>query len=126
MKLCIDPGHGYANRRGGVYDSGATVGNFTEADIVLNVALAGRWIAREYGIPVFLTRDDDSDSTPVGSRDDKAEQAGCTHFVSLHCNEASGNATGTETYYSDGGDRAWASTVQACALTAWDLRDRKI
>lgn len=124
MKLCIDAGHGYANRRPGLYDPGATVGNFTEADIVLQVALSGRWIAKEYGIATFLTRDDDSDPTPVGSRDDKAEAADCTHFLALHCNAATGAATGTETYYRDGRDKAWASTVQNHALAAWDLRDR--
>jgi N-acetylmuramoyl-L-alanine amidase len=125
MKLCIDAGHGYANRRPGLYDPGATVGNFSEADVVLDVALTGRWIAKtEFGIETWLTRDDDRDPTPVGSRDDRAEQAGCTHLLSLHCNAANGVASGTETYYRDGADKSFAQKVQAAAITAWDLKSR--
>jgi N-acetylmuramoyl-L-alanine amidase len=124
VKLCIDPGHGNKNRGNG-YDPGATVGHFAEADIVLHVALTGQWIAKtEYGISTFLTRDDDSDPTPVGSRDDKAEAAGCTHFLSLHCNAATGDATGTETFYRDARDKAFAQQVQASAVAAWGLKSR--
>ena len=125
MKLCIDPGHGASNRKAGVYDPGATLGNFTEADIVLQVALTGQWLAKtEFGIPTFLTRDDDSDPDPVGTRDDRAEAAGCTHFLALHCNAASGSASGTETFYRDGADKSFAAQVQRAALGAWELKDR--
>ncbi|MGC4043505.1 MAG: N-acetylmuramoyl-L-alanine amidase [Armatimonas sp.] len=124
MKLCIDPGHGNSNRKSGVYDPGAEYGKDTEAAIVLEWALTGKWIAKERGIPVFLTRDDDSDPTPVSTRDDRAEQAGCTHFLSLHCNAASGSAHGTETYYRDSQDKAFAQKIQQAALKALELRDR--
>lgn len=125
MKLCIDPGHGMSNRRQGVYDSGATSGVFTEADIVLQIALSGKWIGKtEFGLNIFMTRDDDSDSNPVSLRDDKAELADCTHFISLHCNAASGNATGTETFYRDSRDKVLARIVQDSALSAWNLKDR--
>lgn len=124
MKLCIDAGHGHSNRRSGLYDPGAVHGSDSEAAIVLQWALTGRWVAKERGISVYLTRDDDSDPTPVGSRDDKAEAADCTHFLSLHCNAATGTATGTETYYRDSRDKAFAELVQTAALKALDLRDR--
>ena len=124
MKLCIDAGHGKDNRKPGVYDPGATAGGVAEADVALTIALTGQWLCRQRGIPVYLTRDDDSDSTPVGSRDDKAEAAGCTHFVSIHLNCADGTASGTETYYRDSADKAWAQKVQAAALAAWGLKDR--
>ena len=124
MKLCIDPGHGYANRRAGVYDSGAVAAGVAEADIVLQIALTGKWLCSQRGIECWLTRDDDRDPTPVGSRDDRAEQAGCTHFLSLHMNAATGTATGTETFYRDSADKAWARKIQSSALAAWGLRDR--
>lgn len=124
MKLCVDPGHGFANRRPGVYDSGAVGGGVEEADIVLQWALSGKWILGNIAIPVWLTRDDDSDPTPVGTRDDRAEQAGCGRFLSLHCNSAGSSATGTETFYRDAADKAWAQTVQNAALHALGLRDR--
>lgn len=123
--ICIDPGHGNSNRKAGVFDPGAVSGSATEADIVLQWALSGRWIlTREFGIDVYLTRDDDSDPTPVGSRDDKAEHAGCSHFLSLHCNAATPQATGTETYYRDGTDKTFAAKVQAAAVSALGLRNR--
>ena len=46
-KLCIDPGHGLGNVRGNVYDPGAISAGVSEADIVLQYALAIRWRAKE-------------------------------------------------------------------------------
>lgn len=123
-KLCIDPGHGFSNRRQGVYDPGAEAAGFNEADIVLQWGLSGKWILGQLGIPIWLTREDDRTSDPVGTRDDRAEQAGCTHFLSLHLNDASPSASGTETYYRDAADRAWALKVHGAALHALGLKDR--
>lgn len=125
MKLAIDPGHGNSNRKAGVYDPGAVANGQSEADIVLAWALSGRWIlTREFGIEVYLTRDDDSDPTPVGSRDDKAEAAGCTNLLSLHCNAFNGKASGTETYYRDMADKGFAGTVQTLAVASLSLPNR--
>lgn len=124
FKLAIDPGHGWQNRRPGVYDPGACSSGICEADIVLQWGLSGKWILSQLGIAVWLTREDDRSSDPVSTRDDRAEQAGCTKFLSLHCNSASPSATGTETFYRDSADKAWAAKVQAAAMNALDLRDR--
>lgn len=124
IKLCIDPGHGNGNRSLGKYDPGAVAAGLTEADIVLQWALTGKWMCQQAGIDVFLTRDDDKDLTPVGVRDDKAEIVGCTHFLSLHCN--AGGGTGVETFYRDQADRAWAEKVQSCILQASGGKNRGI
>lgn len=127
MKLCIDPGHGFANRRPGVYDPGAMSFGHAEADIALQWALTGKWVLTRGGIAVWLTRDDDSDPDPVGTRDDRAEAAGCTHFLSLHCNAAdTGLIHGTETFYRDEADRKWAKFVQNAALAALGGHDRGV
>lgn len=126
MKLCIDPGHGNANRQANRYDPGAVSNGFTEADIVLTWALTGKWLAPQFGIEVFLTRDDDSDPTPVGTRDDKAEAAGCDYLLSLHCNAHNGTARGTETFYRDERDKAFGRIVQVAAVAAMGSRDRGI
>jgi N-acetylmuramoyl-L-alanine amidase len=123
MKLCIDPGHGFGNI-GNRYDPGAVAAGVTEADIVLAWALTIKHVFRQAGVEVFLTRDDASDVTPVGSRDDKANAAGCTHFLSLHCNAGPILATGTETLYRD--DTDWALKVQTVALETLKLRNRGI
>jgi N-acetylmuramoyl-L-alanine amidase len=65
IKLCIDPGHGMGNIVSGRFDPGASGGGLTEADIVLQWALTGKWVADQLGIAVFLTRDDDRDEDPV-------------------------------------------------------------
>lgn len=124
MRIAIDPGHGFANRRPGLYDPGACAGNVCEADIVLAWALSGKWILNQYGIATWLTRDDDSDPTPVSTRDDRAEQAGCNRLLSLHCNSAGSAASGTETYFRDAADRSWANLCQNAALSALGLRNR--
>jgi N-acetylmuramoyl-L-alanine amidase len=120
--LWIDAGHGAGNVGSG-YDPGAIGNGHTEADVVLSIALAGRWILNnEFGIPVWLTRDDDSDYSPVATRDNRALQAGCTVGISIHMNAGPAKATGTETFYRH--YPKWATDVQQAALKAWGLRDR--
>jgi N-acetylmuramoyl-L-alanine amidase len=126
VKLCIDPGHGFANLRPGVYDEGASSGAYVEADIVLAWALTLKFVCEQASISVFLTRDDDRDATPVGGRDDRAELAGCTHFISLHCNEANGKASGCETFYRDSADKRLAAMAQAAILAATGGKNRGI
>lgn len=126
MKIWIDAGHGADNVIAGKYDPGAVGNGHTEADTVLTVALSGRWILEmEFGIETWLTRDDDRDSSYVGSRAAHAMQAGCTHGIALHMNaSASAKATGTEAFYRDAADAVWAKEARAAALTAFELRDR--
>lgn len=124
MKLCIDPGHGMGNRKPGSYDPGAQSAGVSEADVALQIALTGKWLCKQRGIACYLTRETDQDSDPVGQRDDKAEAQGCTHLLSIHLNCADGRASGTETFYRDSADKAWARKVQDAALPAWGLSDR--
>lgn len=125
MKLCIDPGHGMANKSAGVYDPGAVAGGFNEADIVLQWALTGKWVLQQAGLECWLTRDDDSDQAPLADRVHQARQAGCNLYIALHCNAAvDPGATGTETYYRDDIDKQLAAVVQGAALEALYLRDR--
>lgn len=125
MKLCIDPGHGMGNRNPGGYDPGAVSSGVAEADIVLAWALTIKHVFAQAGIEIFLTRDDASDITPVGKRDDRAKAAGCTHFLSLHCNAASSMyASGTETFHRN--DVTWAYAIQNAALATLGLKDRGV
>ena len=124
IKLCIDPGHGMSNRKSGVYDPGACSGPFSEADIVLQWGLTLKYLCDQAGIPAFMTRTNDKDSDPVGSRDDRAEAQDCTHFISLHCNAGESRATGTETYYRDAADKNFASVVQKATMETLGLKDR--
>jgi|GEM_PF-2010119 len=133
IKLCIDPGHGMGNITS-KYDPGAVGGGVAEADVALQWALALKHVGiTEFGVKpeqIVLTRDDASDVTPVGRRDDVALQNGCTHLLSIHCNAASPLASGTETLYSEdkGKERsiAFAKLVQKCAVMAVGGKDRGI
>lgn len=122
LKIAIDPGHGNSNRKSGKYDPGAVGGGLEEADIALTWALTLKACCVEAGVPFFLTRDDDRDPTPVGQRDDQAERANCTHFISLHCN--AGGGTGTETFFRDARDSVLAAIVNACAISALGTKNR--
>lgn len=115
-----------SNAREGRYDPGASAGGVTEADIALQFALTLKWRLAEAGIPFWLTRDDDRDHTPVGSRDDRARENGCTHFLSLHMNAGSPLANGTETFYRDVADSRFAQVIHPAAVIALGLRDRGI
>ena len=125
MKLCIDPGHGFSNARPGRYDSGACSSGICEADIVLSWALTLKWVCSQRKIATFLTRDDDRDADPVGSRDDRAEVAGCTHFLSLHCNSTDDSRVrGVEAFYRSHQDRDWAEKALFAAVQAMESTNR--
>ena len=127
MKLGIDPGHGMGSRRPGVYDPGAVSGGAQEASIVLAWGLELRDACQRAGIATFTTRDDRTDPTPLGTRDNRANAAGCTHFLSLH-NNGSVNplARGVETFYRDGPDLAWAKIVHAVTVARMGTKDRGV
>jgi N-acetylmuramoyl-L-alanine amidase len=129
MKVCIDPGHGMSNRSSGVYDPGAThvegPARHEEASIALKYGLTLKDAFRAKGVPVFMTRDDATDPTPVGARAGRAEAAGCEAFISLHLNDFDDDAAnGTETLYRDDGDKALAAKIQAQLIAITGLRDR--
>lgn len=124
IKLALDAGHGMGNRKGGAFDPGAVAASFREADIALRWAVAGEFLLEPKGFDVFLTRDDNTDNSPVGSRDDKAMQAGCDRFISIHCNAANGSATGVEAFYRDSADKAFAQIVLDCLVEATGLKSR--
>lgn len=125
MKLGIDPGHGMGNRKPGVYDPGAGAGGHTEAEIVLAWGLALRDACTRAGIPVWMTRDDRTDVTPLGTRDNRAAASGCTRFISLHNNGSLlPVARGVETFYRDAGDKAWAWSVHRATVLHVASKDR--
>jgi N-acetylmuramoyl-L-alanine amidase len=126
MKLCIDPGHGMGNKGAGAYDPGAQAAGVSEADVNLAWALTLKWVLEQAGISCWLTRDDDRDQDPVSTRAARAQAAGCSRFLSIHCNAGNGSASGVETYCRDAEDRQWASIVQACAVKATGLSDRGV
>ena len=132
MKICIDAGHGYGNRVNGVYDPGAKHGYLSEADIVLQWAITGKWVLRQHGISVFLTREDDDDVAPVWMRDNMANQAECTRFISLHCNSSDNeSANGTETFarFDESNPNQsydWAKLVQSVAVKTLGTKDRGV
>jgi N-acetylmuramoyl-L-alanine amidase len=124
FKLAIDPGHGFGNVAPGRFDPGALGGGLREADVTLQWALTGKWVLEQRNIPHWLTRDDDSDNAPLSARDERAKQAGCTHYLSLHCNSASSSASGIEAFYRDAGDQNFASLVLDPAIQAIQLPNR--
>ena len=125
MKLCIDPGHGMGNRTVGVYDPGCVANGLNEADVVLTWAEELNKAVTARGIQTFLTRKNKVESRPVGARAKLAREAGCTHFISIHVNDAESIlANGTETLYYNSDDLA--KEVQAAAVSYLGLKDRGV
>jgi len=131
MMVAIDPGHGMANSKTGVYDPGA-VGTldgttYQEATVALRYGLRLRDILASQQVDVFMTRVDATTPTPVGKRASRAEQAGCTLFVSLHLNAAdSTQANGLEVLYRRDADRKLAETMRDALAKAGGLRARDV
>lgn len=80
--------------------------------MALEYALTLKFFLTQLGVDVFMTRSSDAEEAPVGTRDDRARNAGCTHFVSLHTN-ASVNplVRGTEIFYRDAADFSFATRL---------------
>lgn len=92
--VAIDPGHG------GI-DPGALADGHSEAEIVLDVALAAKAALERIGIGVFLTRSDDS-FVGLESRMTAARAAGADLFLSLHADALpEGEAAGATIYTWD-------------------------
>ncbi|GEP46417.1 N-acetylmuramoyl-L-alanine amidase [Brevifollis gellanilyticus] len=126
MKLCIDPGHGMSNKKSGIYDSGALGTLHEEAALALVWSHELRKACEARGIPVWMTRTDRCEATPLGSRVTRAEQAGCTHLISLHLNDAdASSANGFETLYRTTHSQSFAEALHE-PLKVMGLRDRGV
>jgi N-acetylmuramoyl-L-alanine amidase len=133
IRLCIDAGHGQNNTGNGGFDTGATAGGMRECDIALAWALTLKHHCVLAQIPVFMTRDDNAEDARLAVRDERAEQAGCTHLISIHCNSGAASATGVETFYRvrqngvlAARDKDWAQMVQAAGVSATGLKNRGV
>lgn len=126
MKICLDAGHGLGNRDQRSYDPGAVGGGIQEADIALQWALTGKWVLAKYDIATYLTRESDIDASYLGTRDELAKAAGCTHYLSLHCNAANMFVRGTETIYRDTDDLILARLVQSAAVATVGSKNRGV
>lgn len=130
MKIFLDPGHGMANRKPGVYDPGATVRvagkEIAEADIALTWANELRALLMAQGHTVVRSRMNAKDPAPVGDRAEDAQQYGCDVFISLHCNAANGQANGTETFFRGERNRALAQRCNNAVRQALGTKDRGV
>lgn len=124
IKLALDAGHGMGSRNAGQLDPGAVSAGLRESDIALQWCVSGEFLLEPKGIDVVLTRRDAVTNTPVSKRDDIAKAAGCNRFISIHCNAATGTATGVEAFYRDSADKAFAEIVLGCLVEATGLRNR--
>lgn len=122
-RLAIDAGHGLSNVRKGQTDPGATANGQTEAAIVLAYAKTLKFYAEQAGLPVFMVNTG-LDENPVGGRDEQAEAAKCSAYLSIHCNAGPKSTRGTETLYRDHNDMLFAAKVQKATLQTLKLRDR--
>jgi N-acetylmuramoyl-L-alanine amidase len=131
MKIAIDPGHGMSNRRLGVFDTGATHTEgavlFEEARIALRYGLSLKDVFLAKGQSVFMTRDDDTDHTPVGERAPNAERVGADVFISLHLNDADDDsARGLEVLFRGEDDVPLAQALQDKLIEVTGFSDRGI
>jgi N-acetylmuramoyl-L-alanine amidase len=127
MKVCIDAGHGMSNRGPGIYDSGAAHNGDEEASITLQWAQALDQAFRNRGIETFMTRNNATDPTPVGTRARRAEAAGCNRLIAIHVNDSdSWAANGTETLYHGENEKQMAESIQTALLNGLHLTNRGI
>ncbi len=126
MNIILDPGHGMSNRKQGVYDPGAESDGITEAEIALEWANELRAILKKRGANVVRTRVDAKDPAPVGERAAIARRYKGDIMLSIHCNAATGTASGTETFYRGAQNKAQAKELNNAVVDALGTRDRGV
>lgn len=126
MIVIIDPGHGMSNRRSGRYDPGACAAGTSEAQIVLEWANELRAILKGKGVAVVRTRVDMNDPAPVSQRAAIARRYKGDIMVSLHCNAATGTASGTETFYRGAQNMGKAIALNYAVVDALGTRNRGV
>jgi N-acetylmuramoyl-L-alanine amidase len=128
INICVDPGHGLSNSKPGVYDPGAVAGKLqlTEADIVLKWGLELEKQLRESGFNAIVTRDKKLTPCSLGSRVQKAKAFKSEVLISLHCNAATGKATGTETFFRSQRGKRIANVVNTNLVNVLGLKNRGI
>jgi N-acetylmuramoyl-L-alanine amidase len=106
-RIVIDPGHGG-------HDPGAASRGFTEAELVLDVALRlEKLFSKVAGTDVVLTRRTDT-YVPLGERTAIANREEADLFLSIHANASSNTrAQGVETYVLN-----FAQNLSAAAVAA--------
>lgn len=131
MKIGIDPGHGMANRKAGVFDPGAvhtpSHPPLFEADVVLEYGLALKERLRSGGFEVFITRQDSQTPTPLSQRAQRVKEAGGDILISLHLNASDDPAAqGVEVIYNRDNSKPLARLIQERLVRTTHFRDRGI
>lgn len=124
-KIVLDPGHSGNPDSGAVGPSG-----LREADVVMDVANKLALLLRADGHEIILTRQgDDPASDELDYRTSLANDADADVFLSIHCNAASKQAHGTESYcYTEGSEDSarLAGLCQTELVNAFGLTDRGV
>lgn len=127
MKIVIDPGHGMANRRAGVYDPGAVYAEVQEAGLALQFAQAMQSRFLDHGHEVILTRSSTKQAAPLLARGVMAD-ADTDLFLSVHCNAAANVAArGVMALHADNTPSAFfADDLVDAIATSLGFRRRSI
>lgn len=83
-----------------------------------------RAILQARGHKVIRTRINNSEACPIGERASVAGNYGCEVMISIHCNAATGSATGTEVIHRGDATRVMATELSKAVSGALGIRDR--
>jgi N-acetylmuramoyl-L-alanine amidase len=75
---------------------------------------------------VVRTRIDHSDPAPVGQRAKIAAKFKGDVMLSIHCNAANGQASGTETFYRGAANKLTAQRINTAVVEALGTKDRGV
>ena len=138
MKVFINPGHDIKYDSGAVhYDTNVNV-DLRECDVALKIGTAVQKYLEVAGCECYLMQSDNLAPTPAGRSDyndrqgmtvtETANEWGADIFVSIHCNDATGTARGTEVEcynrMSNGGNLA--QCIQSQLINSIDTVDRGV
>ena len=110
LTIVIDPGHGYG-KTPEKRDPGA-IGEVVEADVVLEIAKELEAQLKDAGANVVRLQTE-SKFLLTKERPNYARSYGCDIYLSIHCNKATGSASGVEAYYFTSYSQPLAAAVSS-------------
>lgn len=127
MKICIDAGHNYSG-----FDTGAIGNGLREQDVTFSIADKLRYLLKQKGIDVIMTRNNFTDNVGENAKDSInerakiANRAKCDYFISIHCNTGGGTGTETLIYGTGGHAESLAKCVNNKIVKHFGLKNRGI
>jgi N-acetylmuramoyl-L-alanine amidase len=110
--IVLDPGHGMSNAARRLMDWGTIYQKYKEAEVTLEQAKKVKEMLNPNLYKVILTREDNTNPSPIEKRAELANKLNANLFISFHLNyNKDADLSGSQVYYRDSKSRRLAKSA---------------